>query len=110
MGRTLFFRPGKLALLSFANHNPDRWLERKLSLCLFEAGFSLVSLEEAVAIVNSRAMAFVRDATALARTATLERALHSVRLARGQENASRVKEEDRPGSLPGLIACSPDDK
>jgi hypothetical protein len=54
-------------------------------------------------------MAFVRDATALAKTATLERALHSVRLAKGQANASRVKEEDgkHPGSLPGLTAYSP---
>jgi len=66
-------------------------------------------LEEAVAIVTSAAMAFVRDATALGRTATLERALHYVRLAKGQANASCVKEEDgnHPGSFLGLTACSP---
>jgi len=54
-------------------------------------------------------MAFVRDATALARTATLERVRHSVKLARGQANANRVKEGDgnQADSSRGLIACSP---
>lgn len=65
--------------------------------------------KEAAPVVTSVAMAFVRDATALGRTATLGRALHSVRLARGQANAIRVKEEDgnHPGCFRGLIACSP---
>jgi len=54
-------------------------------------------------------MAFVRDATALERTATLEPARHSVKLAKGQANASRAKggAGNQSGFLRGLTACSP---
>ena len=59
--------------------------------------------------MTSAAMAFARDAMVQARTATLEPAQHSVRLAREQANASHVKEGvgKQSGSLRGLIACSP---